>query len=308
MTLQNPNEPPFGPMDYDFARPTNIDRAGDYQESKPGLGKIYKENAVASSWNGEQPLITPQELRDIHLFGIPPVSAIRDPLTNRPAIMTDPLIKRFINEAVTLGEAELKIDIFPTQYVEAQAFDRAAYDSMGYFQLRHRPIASLESITVSPANEMPQLLIPLDWVSVSYLHLGQVNLLPLTLATRGNAVVPLATSPMGQTWLSLISGGKPWVSSLFEFMYTTGFKEGCIPGIINQFLGTVAAMEILSVLASTYSRSTSTSLGIDGLSQGISSPGADIFTVRLTQLAEKRGWLRGRIQAALGASFIVDNV
>ena len=202
----------------------------------------------------------------------------------------------------------MPIPVKPDRFLQGYRLSKDEAPSSNQTPPKQAPIASLESITVSPANEMPQLLIPLDWVSVSYLHLGQVNLLPLTLATRGNAVVPLATSPMGQTWLSLISGGKPWVSSLFEFMYTTGFKEGCIPGIINQFLGTVAAMEILSVLASTYSRSTSTSLGIDGLSQGISSPGADIFTVRLTQLAEKRLWLRGRIQAALWASFIVDNV
>ena len=293
MTFWDPNQPPFTPMDYGNNIPTNVDAAGDYRESKPGLGKIYKENAVATGgFVDEEPLITPDKLRRIHLFGVALVSAIRNPITNRPDIMTDDVIKEFIIEAVALAEAESKIDIFPTQYVESQAFDRVAYDNFGYFQLRHRPIASLEAITVTPSNETPMLRLPLDWCSTTLLHLGQVNLIPLTLATRGNAIVPLATAPFGAPWLNLLAGGRSFVPSMWEFTYTAGFPEGAIPRIVNQYIGCIAAMEVLSVLAATYAKSTSTSLGIDGLSQSISLPGAQIFTQRLEELAAKRKWLK----------------
>jgi hypothetical protein len=307
MSLQDPNQPPFSPMDWGFDRPTNVDMAGNYDGSKPGLGKIYKNSAVATGWPSEEPIITPQKLKEIFLFGIPLVSAIKDPLTNRPAIMTDPLLKTFIEEAIALAEAESKIDIMPTQYVEVQAFDRCQYDSFGFMLLRHRPVHSLESITVTASNEMSVFSIPLDWVSTQQLHLGQLNLIPLTIATKGGAVVPLTSSPGGATFLSVM-GNKPWIPSFFEIRYTGGFPEGTVPRIINQYLGVVASMEVLSSLAATYARSNSTSLSIDGLSQSVGTPGSDIFTVRLTQLAEKRRWLLGRIQAAMGMSFFSDNV
>jgi hypothetical protein len=307
MSFLDPNQPPFSPMDFGGNRPTNVDFAGDYTESKPGLGKIYKENAVATGWQDEEPLITPQKLRDIHLFGIPLVSNVRDPLTNRPAIMTDDLLKQFILEAVSLGQAESKIDIFPTQYVEKQAFDRAAYDQFGYFLLRHRPVTSIEAITVTPSNEVAMFKLPLEWVEVGLLHLGQVNLIPLTIATRGGTMVPLTSGPGGTFFLSLLQN-RPWVPSMFEFIYTTGFKEGALPKVINQYLGCIAAMEILSLLATTYSRNTSTSLGIDGLSQSIGGPGGQIYKQRLEELGSKRKWLLGRIQAATNTSFIIDNI
>ena len=308
MSLQNPNEPPFGPMDYDFGQPTNVDMAGDYRESKSGLGKIYKENAVATGWQDEEPLLTPDKLKRLFLWGISLVSNIRNPLTGRPDIMGDPELKEFIIEAASIGQAESKIDIFPTQFVEKHAFDRCAYDSFGYFQLRHRPVSSLEAISVTPSSETPMLRIPLDWVETGLLHMGQVNLIPLTLASRGNGAVPLATTPFGATWLSLLGGNKPWIPAMWEFTYTAGFKEGCLPKIFNQYIGCIAAQEILSLLATTYSRSNSTSLGIDGLSQSISTPGMDIYKTRMAELSEKRKWILGRIQAATNTSFVVDNV
>jgi hypothetical protein len=309
MTFFDPNQPPFTQMDYGNNIPTNVDMAGSYQESKPGLGKIYKEGAVATGgFVDEQPLITPDKLKQLFLFGIPLLSAIRNPITNRPDIMTDPILKEYIVEAAALAEAESKIEILPTQFVESQAFDRVAYDAFGYFQLRRRPIASLEAITVTPSNETPMLRLPLDWCSTTLLHLGQVNLIPLTLATRGNAIVPLATAPFGATWLNLLAGGRSWVPSMWEFTYTAGFPEGAIPRIVNQYIGCIAAMEILSALAATYAKSTSTSLGIDGLSQSISLPGAQIFTQRLEELAAKRKWLKSRIQASVNMNFVVDNV
>jgi hypothetical protein len=149
--------------------------------------------------------------------------------------------------------------------------------------------------------------LPLEWVEVGLLHLGQVNLIPLTIATRGGTMVPLTSGPGGSFFLSLLQG-KPWVPALFEFVYTTGFKEGTVPKILNQYIGCIAAMEILSLLATTYSKSTSTSLGIDGLSQSIGTPGMEIFTQRMKELSEKRHWILGRIQAAVNANFIVDNL
>jgi len=98
------------------------------------------------------------------------------------------------------------------------------------------------------------------------------------------------------------------VPALWQATYTTGFKEGRIPSAVNQLLGVIAAMEILSMLAITYSRSSSASLGIDGLSQSVSTPGPALFDVRIAALGEKRKWLVSKLKRQFGLGFFSDNV
>jgi hypothetical protein len=307
MTFQNPNEPPFSEMDYDFNRPTNVEQGGDYRDSKTGLGEIYNPGVIATPWEDSEPLITPDKIKRLHLWGIPLVSNVRDPLTNRPQIIGDPELKEFINEAVGLAELEGKFEIFPRQRVEKAAFDRAAYDSFGYMQLRHRPVSSLESMTVTPSNEMNVFQIPNEWIDTGLLAFGQLALIPLTIAVKTGTMVPLTSSPGGAMFLSIF-GNKPWIPCFWEIRYTTGFKNGTIPKTVNQLVGVIAAMEVLSVLATTYSRSNSTSLGIDGLSQSISTPGMEIYKQRMEELGAKRHWLTSRLQARFNVSYIMDNV
>jgi hypothetical protein len=294
--------------DYDFNRPSNVALAGDFTATKTSLGEIYNPGVIATPWEDSEPLITPAKIRRMHLLGIPLVSAIRDPITNRPTIVDDTLLKEFIVEAAALVELEGKFEILPRQRIEKAPFDRAAYDQFGYFQMKHRPISSIESITVTPSNEVSIMRIPLDWVDTGLLTFGQINLIPLTLAVSGGSVVPLSTSAFGASFLTLLGGNRPWVPSMWEFTYTTGFKEVTVPKTVNHLIGCVAAMEVLSMLATTYSRSNSTSLGIDGLSQSISTPGMDIYKQRMEELGEKRKWLISRLQARFNTSFIIDNV
>ena len=279
----------------------------DYSYSKDGLGSLYPENGIQADWVDLEPLVSPENLRDIHLFGIPLMSNVRNPLTQKFDQMDDPKIKRYIIEAVALAEAESKVDIFPKQYEEKIEFDRCQYDAFGYMMLRHRPVQSLQALTVTPSNQQTVFVIPNEWIEIGNLHMGQLNLIPLTIALKTGTVIPLTTSPGGATFLSIF-GNKPWIPAFFQCRYTTGFKNGNLPKIINQYIGVIAAMEILSALAATYSRSTSTSLGIDGLSQSVSTPGGNLYTQRLTELADKRKWILGKLQADFNMSFISSNV
>ena len=279
----------------------------DYANSKDGLGRVLSENAVAVQWEDLGPLITPEYLIDDHLCGIPLMSAVVNPITGKADIMTPEKIKRFIIRAVSLCETEGKFDIFPQQYKEKEAFDRVAYQSFGYFQLRHRPISSIQDLTVTTSSEQSCYRVPLDWIDIGYLRQGQINILPLTISVKDGAIAPLLAGPGGSAFLSIF-GNHPWLASFWEVVYTTGFKDGQLPRIINEYIGVVAAMEILSAIGATYSRSTSTSLGMDGISQSISGPGAQIYTTRLKELSSKRGWLRTRLQSKLGVGTIIDNV
>ena len=285
----------------------NVALAGNYSESKIGLGGVYPENVIAQPWDDLEPLITPEKLTRQHLWGIPLVSAMINPYTKKPDLLDKDQIKDIIIEAAGLGELESKLDFFPKQYLEKHPFDRATYEMFGYFQLRHRPIASIENLTVTPSNESSVYNLPLEWLDVGLLHQGQINLIPLTIAIRGGGAMPVNGGAGGAFFLSVF-GNKPFIASFFEFTYTTGFPQGKVPKVVNQYIGTIAAMEILSMLATTYAKSNSASLSIDGLSQGQSFPGGELFGQRMKELGSKRKWLLRKLQSSFNMLIVTDNV
>jgi hypothetical protein len=279
----------------------------DYTFTKEGLGRILPSNAIEVAWDDQEPLITPEKLVALHLFGIPLQSAMRNPITGKQDIMTPELVKEYIRQAVSLCEAEGKFSIFCKQHLEKQAFDRVQYQSFGYFQLRNRPVSSIERLTVTSSSEQAVYQVPLEWIDVGHLHNGQINILPLTMNIKEGQVVPLLAGPGGSAMLNLF-GSNHWLASFWEITYTSGFPEGKLPALLNQYIGVVAAMEILSMLASTHAKTTSTSLSMDGTSQSVSGPGPELYNASLERLASKRKWLKSRLQSVFGCLIGIDNV
>lgn len=287
--------------------------SSDYTNSKglPGSAAgqnplSYPVNSVDTSWGRLEPLLTVDQLVSQFLFGIPLVSRMKDPRTNKPMVITDDMLKEYIDVAVSTAEAELGIDIMPTKYSTKQPFDKAEYDNFGHFRLENKPIYSLDLLTVRPSNNDDVFIVPPDWIETSYMAWGQINIIPLTLAITNNGITNSQTGG-GSVFLNIL-GQKPWVPAFWGFEYTTGFKDGLVPVIINQFIGTVVAMRVLSMLAATYARANSTSLGIDGMSQSVSTPGPQVFKVRLDELANDRKMLMKKIKKYFGTSFNVGNI
>ena len=308
MSRLNPNQPPFGAPDYEYSAPTNVDLAGNFRESKPGIGGLEHGNTVAETWNESEPLITPAKLKRIHLFGLPLVSAIVDPLTTRPQIMDDELIKDFIIEAVSLAETESNTEIMSRQHVESEEFDRVAFQHFGFLQLRRRPVSSIEALTITASNEQRVFETPLEWISTSYLHQGRIYLLPLIISNQNGRSMSGASAIGTTAAFFTVFSGRSTIASFWECRYTSGYKDGQVSRLVNQYIGTIAAMEIISALAATYSRSTSSSLSADGLSQSISSPGPELFTQRLSELGSKRKYLCGKLKAQAGSTFKYEHV
>ena len=148
---------------------------------------------------------------------------------------------------------------------------------------------------------------PLEWISTSYLHQGRIYLIPIVMSNRTGSAMPVSQS-VGSTAFMTIFSGRSNIPSFWECRYTTGYKDGQVSRLVNQYVGVIAAMEIISALAATYSRSTSTSLSMDGLSQGISTPGPELFTQRLKELASKRQYLCGKMKATAGTAYKFDVV
>lgn len=266
----------------------------DYTFTKSGPGRAFPDSAVEVTWDKVEPLVTAEQVRTRHLFGIPMVSFLKDPISGKHQVYTDPMITDTIDRAIAIVETEVGIDIFPQANKEKHAFDRYDYQHYGYLRLERRPVSSVEALTITPPNGQDIYKVPLEWIETAYLPRGQINLIPL-----GNAIAygtPAEIGSGGALFLSIVEN-QPWVPAFWQVSYTSGFLDGDIPKIINELIGVVAAMEILSALAPTYARSTSHSLGIDGVSQSVSGPGPQIFKVRFEELQQKRQALVNKIKS-----------
>lgn len=280
----------------------------DYSNSKPGItpSGTGLDNVKDTVWSEVQPLLTPAQVRTMHMFGIPLVSAMRDPNTGKRMIMTDEIVKDVIVRSVTMIEMEVGIDIFPRQYREKYPFDRNLYEAMGYVQLHHRPVLSVEKFSVTPSNNVDVYSVPLDWIEASYFPKGQINLVPLTIAFQNGGFIPSQSSG-GAAFLSIL-GQRSWIPAYWQFEYTCGFAEGMVPRIINEIIGVQTAIEILDMLSATHAEATSHSLGIDGLSQSVSTPGPEIYSIRTQSLREKKKVLVNRLKTMFGSKLFVSNV
>jgi hypothetical protein len=279
----------------------------DYTTTKSVVGGVFPVGGGDSPWTRSEPLITPEDLKGLHLFGIPLESGMVDRYGQRQ-VMSDPLIAKNIDRAVSLAELESGLTIFPQQIIEKKAWDRQEYDSFGYFQLQKRPIASVEKVAVNLSNNADIYEAPLDWVEVGQLQWGQLNIIPLTIALTSGNPVAIPTTAGGALLLSIFQGKSQWVASFWEITYTAGFPDAQLPKVVNEYIGVIAAMEILSQLATTYGKSTGSSLSIGGASQSVSTPGPEIFKERMAELTAKRTMLCGKIKNLYHLKFFSNNV
>lgn len=280
----------------------------DYTDSKPGLGEVFPDGKIDGTWSRTSPLITPDKLRSKHLWGLDLVSGMKSSITNERQQMDNDAIEDFILDACSTVELETGLTIFPTQLEAKFAYDPQHYKSFGYLMIPERPVASIEEFKISMSNNVDVFTVPIDWVETARLHKGQINLMPLTLMYASNGSSQAMGGFAGSSvFLSIFSTNR-WTPSFWHLKYTTGFPDGMIPNVVNNLIGTTAAMDILSQLASTYARATSASLSIDAMSQSTSGPGAQIYMQRYKELEEKRGMLVSKLKAKFALRMFSTNV
>jgi len=258
-------------------------------------------NTMDSDITRVEPLISVDELRDIYLFGIPLVSWMPNPITGKRDVMSDNIVKRFIDNAVFLAESELKIVIMPTTRLERKPFDRNEYQSMGYFQLDSKPVLSVEYLNIEAPSRLVLYTVPNEWIEPGFFTWGQINIIPLNVASVG-AYSPQGTPAAGTAFLAIL-GQQAYVPGFWMIKYQAGFADGMIPRTINQFIATVASIEILRQLSATNARNTSHSIGIDGLSQSVSTPGPQLYLQLIEDLEKKRAELKGKITNMFGTGW-----
>jgi len=281
----------------------------DYTISKPGMGAQFPAGAVASSWGRLEPLITPEQLVNRQLFGIPLVSGTKDPDTGVADRLTQDMLQDEIDRAVSEVELMTHTDLMPTQIQERHPWDPQEMKSLGYLRLRHRPVASIESVAIATTDGTPIFTFDLNWIETGNLDQGQLNIMPLLLMLGQNGgTTAIAGTAATSAYLSLFGGNSRWAAALLTIVYTVGFEDGLLPKVLNDLVGITAAMAILSFLAPTYGKSNSSSLSLDGMSQSISGNGPEIFTKRMADLEKMQAMLVKKIKAKAGQSIFTGNV
>lgn len=278
----------------------------DKTDSKKGLGDVFIDGGGDTSWRRTEPLITPEKLKSRHLFGIPLVSGFKDPGTGKAQKMTDDLLVDYIDRAVSLAEIETGLTIFETDYQVSLPWHRENYIQFGYFRIPQRPVQSIESLTVNLSNQEDLFTVPLEWLETKLVHSGQFNIVPLGifLTTGGQGAVTTA----GASVMMSMLGQRSWIPEFWKLKCTLGFPANQIPKVVNDLIGVISGIEVLSMLAATYARSTSTSLSIDAMSQSISGPGPGLFKPRIEELEAKRVMLIGKLKAYYGLKLFAGDV
>ena len=270
-------------------------------------GEVFPRNANETAWGRVEPLVTPEQLKDELLFGIPMVSFLQDPITKKRAVLTDASISRIILRAVSKAEEMSGVTLMPVQFKEKYPFDRNEYESFGYMRLKNRPVSSIESMTVTASNETDLFTVPLQWVDSGHLIQGQVSIIPLTIATTNTGAIVNSSSGAGAAFLSLLQY-RGWIPAFWQVTYTAGFLDGLLPRVFNYLVGVIAAIDILSMLGATLAMSNSASLGIDGMSQSSSGPGPQVYEVRIAALKEERDKLMNKLKKFAGLKIFSGNV
>src|SRR5688572_6329697 len=280
-----------------------------YTGSKGPPGALHPLNATSTVFNRLEPLLTVEQLKSRHLKGIPLTLKIKDPDTKQPYRIMDEELKDYIQVAVDEAEVETGLTLMPTKHENKLPYQRQDFDSLGYLQLPRRPIASIDKLTVRLSDGGDVFTFPTAWIETANLIWGQVNIQPLAFSgVDGANYVVGQESASGTSVFFNNLWNRPWVAALFGVEYTTGFKDGLMPRVVNDLIGIIASMRVLSMIAAAYAQSTSTSLGIDGMSQSVGTPGPERFRVRIEELKEQRKLLNKKLKKIFGTSFVTGTV
>lgn len=266
----------------------------DFTNSKGPTGAVFPDNAVTTPDNKVEPLITATQLRQRFLAGLPLHSQIKDPITGKIFQFTDQVLDDIIAGAVSQIETDTRLDIMPVQRYEKYPFDRQEFDSWGFFRLKHTPVASIQKLSIVPSNGIEIYEIPLEWIETANLIVGQVNIVPIGIGTVFQGLI--GSTPSSGAWFLSTLLYTNFLPAFWQMNYTTGFPNGQLPRSVNEMIGCIAAIEVLGMLAATHARVNSSSLGIDGFSQSVSTPGPALFQTRIDQLQQKYDKLSKRFK------------
>ena len=263
----------------------------DYTYSKEPLSAVYPLYAKDTGpFERLEPMLTPELLKQRHLFGITLISSLIDPATKRKQTMTDEILKDYMNGAISDIENDSSTCIMPAQFNLKLPYDRNLYLSYGFLQIPVKPVYSIDKFTVCPANNQDVFELPLAWLEASNLAYGQINLIPIGIALNGTMFGGQISSSGGgagaAAFLAILAQAT-WVPAFWRIEVSCGYKDGMVPRYINELIGIYTSIRVLSELQATKIIQGG-SIGVDGISQSVSTAGPQTYQARIEELKEEK--------------------
>lgn len=274
----------------------------NFNQSKGFGTAIYPVHAEQTSglMRRCEPTLTPEQLVSRFLKGIPLK------LRNGDQFTPDELKDRIY---LAMNEAELLLGTTITReaFKEKAPFDRALYQAYIHVVTEHRPIISIEHLAIVSADGNNIFELPPTWIEAANFSKGLINVIPL-LAAYGVNSVQGAVGNAGIAFLTVI-GGLNWVPAYWQVRYTSGLsnKEGNVPTPVNELIGTIAAIAILSEIG-PLNIFNSQSQSQDGISQSSSGPGPNLYVRRIEELTAKQDMLVKKLKAIFSTRYFVNNI
>ncbi len=263
---------------------------------------MYPVHAAATSGllKRAEPILTPEQLISRYLKGIPLVFMNGDQFTAEE-------LKDRIMLATNQAEVLINRPIFPEVFKQKLPFDYSLYKSYIHLRTEHGPIINLEYLAIISADGSNIFQIPPTWIEAANFSKNLINVIPL-LAAYGVNTVSGAVGNAGIAFLTVMDG-LSWVPSYWEIGYVCGLSntEGMVPTVINELIGCIAAIDILSEIAPNFIYN-SQSLTQDGISQSSSGPGPRVYIVRIEELTKKRDELVKKIKGLFMGKFFIGSI
>jgi len=279
----------------------------DYTQSRTFKTAQYPIHAIETSGilRRTEPFLTPELFESRYLLGIPNF------IYNKH-IFTPEVLKDRIMMAMNETEIQLGTTITREEFVDKLPFDWSLYKSFIHIKPRHSPIISLENLAIVASNDEIIFQVPSVWVDMANASIGQLNVIPLLAAfgaTNASGTPITATNQgAGVAFLAIwgASGATTQVPSYWQVNYSSGLsnREGQVPVIVNQLIGTNAAINIISQLAQIWI-TTSQSQSQDGISQSSSTLGPRLFQLRIEELTKNRDELIAKIKGAFAKKYVI---
>jgi len=252
-----------------------------------------------------EPFLTPELFINRFLLGVPLKFA-------NGQSFTDEIIKDRIMLAMNESEAQIGTTITREEFKDKLGFDANLYRSFIHLKPRHSPIISIESLAIVASNDEVIFVVPSMWIELSSLSMGYINVVPLLAAFGSFSVTgsPITATNQGAgvAFLALWgqNGSSQHVPGYWQLNYSAGLsnREGHVPTIVNQLIGTNAAINILSQIAQSFT-TTSQTLSQDGISQSSSGLGPRTYALRLEELTKNRDELIKKIKGIFAKSYVI---
>lgn len=272
----------------------------DFTNSKNNGTAQYPVHAEETSGllKRVEPPLTPEKLISRYLKGIP----LKFPNGDS---FSDEDLKDKINLAVNEAELLIGAPINPECFKDKLAFDMNLYRSFIYLKSEHGPIVSLQHLRIVAANGQSLYEIPPEWIEAANFHKKLINVIPL-LGAYGISSVSAAS--FYGPFYALISSWS-WVPAYWEIKYVAGLsnKEGQVPIPVNELVGVLATISILSLIAPSNIYS-SQSLSQDGISQSSSGAGPRLYELRISELEIKKDELIKKLKGVFSSKFFISNI